>query len=505
MSGTLQKKNFLGQEPVIPLLFAYRSHFLYLFFRLSAIIICCLCITTTCLAQDFSLIHSGTSYDAFENPVQQSFIQEKSKKYSLNILPSISADFAFSGDAEASFKNLIFGEAIRTSNLSSDRHNLLDADFNLYLIQFRIYKDWEYHKEMGFSLQVRNQTQGDVPNSTIAFLNNYQNFNGGNYSSVFNGVARNQLFYQLGFSYRENYNKKWAFGGKISFLAGVLNTDMEVERSSLEVFDDRVSARFSGRYNSSFGTQDLEGRTFIPSLKNPGASLSLGTSYTTKNRFYFSLNLKDLGFIHWGDSLSRYRLQNTEVVVSTFERNSIQSDFSSNFGRAIKESQESGSGTSKLSPQLTFAVSKYYGPYHLVFVLDQFVLNRQQSRIALLNNYNYRRISFGLNGFYHLDHGFNLGTHFMVKSENTEFYIGTEKLISSYALGKSFVKDDPSIAENSPIAANIYLGLNIKFGRVVNSPPQADFIDGLNDEETGYIYRLNNKEKRSIRRRSPKK
>jgi hypothetical protein len=51
---------------------------------------------------------------------------------------------------------------------------------------------------------------------------------------------------------------------------------------------------------------------------------------------------------------------------------------------------------------------------------------------------------------------------------------------------------------------NIFMGLNIKFGRKVQSDGMADFIDGLNDEETGFVYRLTNKERKAVRREASK-
>jgi hypothetical protein len=55
-------------------------------------------------AQNFSLSHTGTQYDSFENPVEQSFQKDLSRKYAINLLPSFFAFGNFDGEAQTSFK-----------------------------------------------------------------------------------------------------------------------------------------------------------------------------------------------------------------------------------------------------------------------------------------------------------------------------------------------------------------------------------------------------------------
>ncbi|RZL98177.1 MAG: hypothetical protein EOO88_60945 [Pedobacter sp.] len=141
-------------------------------------------------------------------------------------------------------------------------------------------------------------------------------------------------------------------------------------------------------------------------------------------------------------------------------------------------------------------MSKNFGNYKPVVVANYRVLDNN-THISLLNNYSYRSLNFGANAFYDTTSGFNLGALFMIKSPNTEFYLGTERLLPSYYLAKGFINNDAAIGK-SPSYLNMFFGLTLKFGRKVQSMGQSDWVDGLNDAETGFVYRLSDREKRSL-------
>ena len=59
-------------------------------------------------SQNISLNHSGTQYDSFENPVQQSFQKDFSRKYAVTLLPHLGGFISFKGDEEKAFKKISF-------------------------------------------------------------------------------------------------------------------------------------------------------------------------------------------------------------------------------------------------------------------------------------------------------------------------------------------------------------------------------------------------------------
>src|SRR5690606_21775659 len=100
-------------------------------------------------AQQSSLVHSGTLYDSFENPVQTAFTKEKSNKYAINLLlPSFGGNLKFKGDAENQLKNLIYGNKIEGTGIAGvNNYNDISASLNLYLLMFKIYHTADYSRE----------------------------------------------------------------------------------------------------------------------------------------------------------------------------------------------------------------------------------------------------------------------------------------------------------------------------------------------------------------------
>jgi hypothetical protein len=450
-------------------------------------------------AQHSSLIHSGTLYDSFENPVQAAFTKEKSNKYAINLLlPSFGANLKFKGDAETQLKNLIYGNEIEGTGIAGvNNFNHINASLNMYLIMFKIYHTADYNREIGFSLQLRNEGDFEISNSALVIPTSYKSFSRGIYSDFYNNKFDNQSFYQLGISYRENYNQRWAFGGKLSFLSGITYTKTNISSSTLDLRENDYYASFTGTQVSSYGTDTFGVKTFIPGIKNPGAAISLGSSFTSKKGLYVTAHLKDLGFIRWNKSTPTYQF-NDELSVRNLNDTVYKGRFRLAYDSLLNRNASTGKHTTYLRSKFEMAVSKKFGNYKPVAVANYEMFDNNY-QFSLLNNYRYRALNFGLNAFYESQSGFNFGGLFMIKSPNTEFYFGTEKLMPTYYIAKGYLSKDPNIGK-SPTYLNVFFGLTLKFGRKVQSMGQADWVDGLNDEETGFIYRMGKKEKRAAQK-----
>jgi hypothetical protein len=454
-------------------------------------------------AQETSLIHSKTVFDSFENPVNTAFTPEVSNKYAVSFLfSSFSTQLRMKGDIEPSLKAFIFNrDTIKGAPLLG-RNNLnqLSGNLNYYLAMFKLFRSIDYQREIGVSIQFRNIGDAQIPNSTFAFLDSYKNFNSP-YADVFNSTALNQSFWQFGLTYREDYNEKLAFGAKLSFLSGATYHQIDIRESSIKPLTKGYEAYFNGTYRSNLGTDSVKISHLLPNLRNPGLALTLGSSYKFKNKIYLTAHLKDLGFIRWNKNAvsSTFSDTLTPTKIDTLVPNG---NIRTNLNRMITSEASLGKFTSFLPAHLQIAASRNFGFYKPVFVATQYFDGRS-TQVAWVNNFKTGSFNFTINTTYEKQNGLQIGALVMLQSVNTELYLGSERLLPSYYFTKGLISKNSNIGR-SPTQMNIFMGLNIKFGRKVQSDGMADFIDGLNDAETGFVYRLSSKERKAVRKEAAK-
>ncbi len=425
--------------------------------------------------QQIALTHTGTQFDAFENPVQRSFQTGLSRKYAINLLPAANIFLYFKGgSAESAFKKLIFTRSFYgrdIKNLGAGETNHLNLNGGFYLFSFRIFKTVKYNRELGFSLKFNEEANVKITNESLALVDSYQNFQKSTYSGILNNKGFNQSYWQLSANYRENHNDRWAFGGKISLLSGLTYNKINTESSQLQINSDgSYDTYLKGSYKSSFGNGDFHFRYLYPNLRNVGLGISGGTSYTSKKGAYLTFNIKDLGFIHWSKNSSVYKVDNM-IHVDAGSNNSYN-QFFNEFG-AIIDSTESKKGfSSPINTKIELAGSQTFDFYTPVFVISKSAF-QNEGQIALLNNFKKNAFIFSINGIYDLNTKWNLGTQLLIKSPNAEFYIGSEQVLPSYQFVKGYLKKDGEIGSGIP-RANFYIGLNVKFGRKMQTIGNAD-------------------------------
>ena len=453
-------------------------------------------------SQQISLTHSNTQYDAFENPVQTGFVKEQSRKYAITLFPSLDGFIYFKGASETALKKLLFTRIIPTSGygeIGVGNTNQVNLKGNVYLFNYRIYKTVNYSRELGFSLQFRNDLQAFFTNETLSAFNSINQFNKNRYVDIFNTKAHNQSYWQLSATYRENYNEKWGFGAKISLLNGATYSKININSSSLQVNNDNsLDASFTGNYISSFGTDSFTYKKLFPNLKNMGAAISGGVSYTHPKGLYVTFNVRDLGFIRWSKNTPGYNFDGNVRVENV---NSINADnqFSTQFGDVITNTQTNKRFTTTIDTKVILAASKNYGFYTPVFVFSKSTF-RKDGQIGLLNNFRKNAFNFGLNPIYDFQTKLNLGGQLLIKSPNAEFFLGSEQLFPTYYLAKGYLQNNENIGKPQP-RASIYMGLTVKFGSKMQNIGNADEIPGLNDKETGYVVRLSKKEKKALQKK----
>ncbi|MBK0381818.1 hypothetical protein I5M32_02495 [Pedobacter sp. SD-b] len=450
-------------------------------------------------AQSFSLSHSGTQYDSFENPVEQSFDKDLSRKYALNLLPSFSVFGNFNGEAQTAFKKYLFTQRLGASNFGNYTNtNNLVYGTDLYLFMFKIFKTTNYNRELGFSLKFKDEGNVRISNGTFVLLDDFRNFNENSYTNILNNKGTNQSYYQLAINYRENYDERWGFGAKFSILNGATYSKISINSSKLSIDSDTsYTANLQGQYRSSFGNDKFTYSKLFPNFKNLGAAISAGASYTSKKGLYLSLNIKDLGFIHWSKKSSIYDFAD-DITVNDADKPGTNSTFFSNFGKIINATERKKGFNSVIDSRTTFTVSKDFDFYRATFVLNKSFFNNE-GQIAIINNLRKNAFNISINPVYDFISKWNLGSQLMIKSPNAEFYVGSEQVFPTYYFTKGFITQNENIGNGSPRAA-FYIGLNVKFGKKMQDMGNADYIPGLNDKETGFVYKMGKKELRKAQK-----
>ncbi|TAF45803.1 MAG: hypothetical protein EAZ51_07485 [Sphingobacteriales bacterium] len=441
-----------------------------------------------CYAQDFSLNNTGTLYDSFENPVQATSTKDVSRKYAFNFfIPSISNHVYFDGEANRSFKTMLFKQKIDSrdiNTLGQVNMNYLQSNSNNYLLMFKIYSSVKYKRELGIALQLRHESNFNISNETFAIIDNYGLFANNNFSNIFNGNGYSQSYSQLGFTYRQNYDKNWAWGAKLSVLNGILYAQGDLRESSLTI--DRVenvlSQTLVGSAKSSFGTGVPTSSVLYPTFKNPGLSVNLGLSYTSPDGIYFSGHVKDLGFIKWGKNSTTFDF-NEEVSVFKANANDLGVRYYDKFSLMLANNAKSESFYTRTNAKIEVLASKTFGFYKPNIIISKNVF-QQDGAIAAINNFNYGVCNVSVNGFYNTRQGFNVGSQFMVKAPNVEFYVGSESVLPSLRFANGYLSANPGIGAN-PTRADFYMGFSLKFGKLMQHFSNADEIPGITDGDQG--------------------
>lgn len=454
----------------------------------TATLISLLCIGQFCYAQDFSLNNSGTLYDSFENPVQSTSTKDLSRKYASNFfIPSLSNNVYFDGEANRSFKTMLFKGKIDSRQINTIGQvniNTLQSYSNNYLFMFKMYKSQKRKSELGIALQLRHESTLNISSETFAILDSYSLFDKDTYSNIFNGNGYSQSYSQLGFTYRENYDKNWAWGAKFSVLNGIIYAQGDLRENTLSIdrVDNILTQTVVGTARSSFGTGVPTASLLYPTFKNPGLSINLGLSYTSPDGIYFSGHIKDLGFIKWGKNSTKFDF-NDEVKVFKADANDLGVRFYDKFSLMLANNARLGGFYTPTNAKVEVLASKTFDFYKPNLIVSKSMFQRDGA-IAAINNFNYGVCNVALNGIYDLRQGFNFGSQFMVKAPNVEFYIGSERLFPSLRYANGFLSSNPGIGGN-PTRADFYMGFSLKFGKLIQNFSNADEIPGITDGDQG--------------------
>lgn len=457
----------------------------------------CLCCLISCAdslqAQQYGLFNTMTSFDGFENTAQKTFVLDYSREYSSNFfLPNLTVNANTEGNAQLFRLLARTGLSTTKDSLSQNKYlNALLQSPNIYLFNYKIFKSYKFHKELGFSWQLRTDVQFNYNKESLDILDNYKTNPG--YANIplgnaFNSFDRVQSYHQFSISYRENYNKKLAFGGKISLLSGILYNTLNLANTDF-IYDpgqDEIRMAFQGNFRTSFveGSK-LSKKSFLPGFKNPGLAISLGTTYTAKSGLFIMANLKDLGFIRWKETA--FQQFDQPVTITSAAAKDVEMVENQIAAAVADPKDDNTSFYSPINARADFLISKSYGLYTPSLILSK-NLFFDGGDATIVNRFSFNNFSASLGPSYNMVNLFLLGAQGMYKTPNFEIYLGTNNLFNTIDQAK-INKHYGTIGTGYNSLA-VYAGLSIKFGYFVEHPQNSSYMPGLDEEERSFFKRL---------------
>jgi hypothetical protein len=449
--------------------------------------------------QQFSQYNTGTVYESFENPAIQSFTPDSSRNIAFNFfIPNFTSNIYVNGNAQAPLKSRAFNGRYNTSYLriGEGQFNRANATANVYLIMLRLFRNLNGNTDMGFSVQTRMESRGLFSDESVALFNGASAFPDNHYDNIFNNEYTFQAYHQVSFSYRENITKKFAIGVKLSALLGIEYQKLNITNSSID-FDrqnDQALLGLGGYYRNSYSPGGLNSRDLLPTFRNPGASVTIGTSVRTRDNFLVQANIKDLGFIHWSK-----RSGTGNFNSNGFIRNLSTRDRENNiFGTSKKIIQSASfpggfvtptNGKIELSINKTYWLSRDFNLSYSPTIIGSKEFFFPGGTLAMVNPVQYKNYTFSLTTSYDTYRIFHLGGQFMIKAPNAEFFIGSERFIQSGKLLLASTGNDGQINRNSAYSgADLFMGFSVKFGSVIEHPMNASFIPM--EEHKGFFARI---------------
>ncbi|MHA4894894.1 DUF5723 family protein [Pedobacter sp. PWIIR3] len=445
-------------------------------------------------AQQYGLFNTKTMFDGFENPAQKTFLLDYSRKFSSNFfLPNFGLTASTKGNDDF-MRNLVNGRVYNAKNvpLDGNQNNTILENSNIYIATLKIFHSYKYQKEIGLSWQVKTEGRADYTNETLALLDSYRRFEESgltNFDNAFNNKALVQSYHQFSLSYRENYNKKLAFGVKLSLLSGISYNRLNITESNFNQQGEEgdIAVKLTGYYKASFLKGDeLKKRDLVPLFKNPGAAITLGTTYTAKNGTVIMANLKDLGVIRWGktSAVANFNkvvmINNPDTMTSKQVENKITDVVLLNSRRQ--------SFYALTNAKIDFLISRPYGFYTPSLIVSKNVFYKGGD-VAFVNKFAYNDFSLSAVPSYSIDGLVLFGLQGMYKTPNFEVFLGSDNVFKTSSQVKGILNRDETIGKGYN-GISYYMGIGIKFGNTVEHPQNSSTMPGINDNQTSFFKSL---------------
>lgn len=439
-------------------------------------------------SQQYALFNTKTLFDSFENPAQKSFVLDSSRQFASNFLiPYLDISSINKGNSNMAIQKLVKQGYSQTRIGPFENPQTARENINIYLLNIRLFKYHKFHSEMGFSWQLKSESTIDYDEniSRGLFYDSFSKFVTVPRINVFNNNGRLQSYHQISFTYRENYNKRWALGTKISLLSGLGYAEFKADKSAVRIngaaktMDIDMAATYRLNYPED---TEFNFKNALP-FKNFGASITLGTTYTTKSGILLMGNIKDLGFIRWGKNsyTGSFNVAKTGVPLLGNDGEPEEDILQKALERFAKDNIEEKSFITATNGRADFLISKTFGPYTPNLILTKNIFDKF-GEAALVNTIKSGNISFSVVPSYNTDKNFRLGMQGMYQTPNFEMFLGTNDLIQTYYASKDIVNNNTT-SETGYNRGSIYLGMAFKIGYIVEHPMNMSWMPGINDKD----------------------
>jgi hypothetical protein len=470
-----------------------------------SLLVCCFfLISVKVFGQQFAQYNTGSLYDSFENPAQRAFIPDTTKQFAFNFfIPNFNANLYVAGNGQTALKTRAFESYYNTANLEIGKgaYNRINVNANSYFIMFKLFASEDGDQEAGFSFSTKAEARGVATDESIALFNGFRRLNNSNYTNIFNDKIFFQAYHQISFTYREQVTKQFAFGVKFSALSGLTYRKINIYQSSisLDQTNDAATIALQGTSYVSSTAGQTSTQKILPSFRNPGAAISIGTSYRDESGYKWQLNVKDLGFIHWS----------SKSQISDFSGSKLLTDFSSSDREKIitngLDSLTTGSQvkkgfTSPTNGLLELSINKSYllgGNDNIKFsptLIGSKEIFYPGFTAALVAPVQYSNYIGTVTASYNDLKLFNLGVQFMVKKDNSEFFIGSERILQTGQLLGSALHSAANPDQTQAVVSqggftgmDFYIGVSFKFGSLIERRLNSSSIP---DGEKGFVGKI---------------
>jgi hypothetical protein len=439
-------------------------------------------------SQQYALFNTKTLFDSFENPAQKSFVLDSSRQFASNFLiPYLDISSLNKGNSNEAIRKLVENGYSQSRIGKFENPQTVRENINIYLINIRLFKYHKFHSEMGFSWQVKveNTIDYDENISKGLFYDTFSKFVTIPKINVFNNNGRLQSYHQISFTYRENYNKRWALGTKLSLLSGIGYAEFDADRSSVNIngSTNMMDISMAATYRLNYPEDGVFNFKNALPFKNFGAAISLGTTYTTKSGIFLMANIKDLGFIRWGKNsyTGYFDVDKTNVPITGNPGEQADAKLQRTLERLAKENTEQKRFVTPINSRADFLIAKTLGPYTPNLIVTKNIFNKF-GEAALVNTIKSGNISFSITPSYNTDKNFRLGAQGMYQTPNFEMFLGTNDLIKTYYASKDIIQDKADMGTGYN-RGSVYLGMAFKIGYVVEHPMNMSWMPGINDKD----------------------
>jgi hypothetical protein len=475
---------------------------------LAILFVCC---ALTGFGQQFSQYNTGTLYESFENPSVRTFIPDSSKMFATNyFIPSLNFNFFLAGDAQGAARSRIFEAYYNVADLKvgQGKLNHIGANITDYDLMFKLFSNFSGNIELGFFLATKAEGRGVATDETASIFNGYGQFPNNSYNNIFNDNMMFQVYQSVGLTYREQVTDRFSFGVKLAALSGVSAYKLSIDQSQIN-FDkpnDAADLYLSGRSYQSDNSKSFA-QSLLPTFRNPGMAITVGTSIKTDDGFLIQTNVKDLGFIHWSSTSSYFAFSNfgslfptTITGLSTSNReNEIINKATSLTGGTIY--QQTGSFTTNTNGLFELSANKsfWFGTNENIKFSPTLILSKEMFYDGFTGTVvapvHLGKYSVTLTSSYNNYNVFSLGGQFMIKTPNTDFFIGSESIIQSAKLIHAAIGSTSSATQSqftTPaggfMGLNYFVGISFKFGNVIEPNMNSTRVGPVG--EKGFLGRM---------------